>query len=390
MSAMLTRRRAIQTSMLAAAGLVLLPEFEAFAAQQPGGELVPFDDIPEDFQFRRPGPEESPGANALGIDLREQTTPRTPVNSTYIVSHYGNPAVDAASWRLTVDGNVGRPLTFTLDDLRRRPRVERIVTFECGGNRDAVLHRMISTVAWSGCLLRPILEEAQPARDVLEAIFWGADQGMEMLRGNMLPMKFARSMSLQDAMDAGAILAYEADGQPLSRVHGFPLRLVVPGWYGVANVKWLTRIELSPRRFMGRFMGRDYVTIMGRQVGDEIEYTETSVTRIQLKSVIARVTRPAPGGNMMTVMGMAFGDGTPIERVEVQVDNGPWQPARLEANADPFVWTFWSLQIPALTPGPHTVASRAFDRDGRTQPADLSLKRSNWENNAIWVRRLRV
>jgi DMSO/TMAO reductase YedYZ molybdopterin-dependent catalytic subunit len=377
--------------MLAAAGLALLPEFRVFAAQLAGGEVVPFEDIPENFQFRRPGPEDTPGANALGIDLREQTSPRTPVTSTYIVSHYGNPAVDAAAWTLTVDGSAGRPLSFSLDDIRRRPRVERIVTFECGGNREGVLNRMISTVAWTGCSLRALLEEARPARDVLEAVFWGADQGMETIRGAMYPMNFGRSMSLQDAMEADALLAYEADGQPLPRVHGYPLRLVVPGWYGVSNVKWLTRIELSPRRFMGRFMGRDYVTIMGRQTPGGVEYTETSVTKILVKSVVARVTRSAGSGNgNMTVMGMAFGDGTPIQRVDVQVDGGAWQPARLEANPNPFMWTFWSLDIPGLTPGAHTVASRATDRAGRTQPPDLALKRSNWENNAIWVRRIRV
>ena len=370
----------------------MLPEFEALiAAQGPGRELVPFGDIPENFQFRRPGPEETPGANALGIDLREQTGPKTPVTGTYIVSHYGNPAVDAATWTLTVDGSAERRLSFTLDEIRRRPRVDRTVTFECGGNRDAVLHRMISTVTWTGCSLRSMLEEARPSRDVLETVFWGADQGMETIRGNMYQMNFARSMSLQDAMDADAVLAYEADGQPLPRVHGFPVRLVVPGWYGIANVKWLTRIELSPRRFMGRFMGRDYVTIMGRQVGDRVEYTETSVTRTLVKSVIARVTRPAGGGSgATTVAGMAFSDGTPMQRVEVQVDGGAWQPARLEPNSNPFTWTFWSLDIPALTPGEHTVASRATDRAGRTQPVDLALKRSNWENNAIWTRRIRV
>jgi DMSO/TMAO reductase YedYZ molybdopterin-dependent catalytic subunit len=382
----------IQQTVLAGAGLAILPEYAwLVAAQEAGREVIPFEDIPPDFQFRRPGAEETPGANALGIDLREQTAPKTPITSTYIVSHYGNPAVDAAAWTLRVDGRAGRPLTFTLDEIKRRPRVERTVTFECGGNREGVLNRMISTVTWAGCSLTSLLKEAQPQRDVLEAIFWGADQGTETIRGQMYQMNFARALSLQDAMESDAILAYEADGQPLPRVHGFPLRLVVPGWYGVSNVKWLTRIELSPRRFMGRFMGRDYVTIMGRQVGDRVEYTETSVTRILVKSVIARVTRPSRGasGNM-TVMGMAFGDGTPIQQVEVQIDGGAWQPARLDAQQNPYSWTFWRLDVDPLAPGSHTVASRATDRAGRTQPADLLLKKSNWENNAIWTRKIRV
>jgi DMSO/TMAO reductase YedYZ molybdopterin-dependent catalytic subunit len=165
----------------------------------------------------------------------------------------------------------------------------------------------------------------------------------------------------------------------------------VPGWYGVANVKWLDRIELSPRRFLGRFMGRDYVTIAGRQVGDRVEYTETSVTRILVKSMVARVTRPSGStAGPLTVTGVAFTDGTPLDKVEVQVDGGSWRAARLEAQRNPFAWTFWSLDVDTLPPGSHTVASRATDRRGRTQPVDLSMKKSNWENNAIWVRKIRV
>lgn len=388
----LSRRRVLQQMALTGAGFAMLPELAFPAAfQLAGRELVPFDDFPENFQFRRPGVEETPGANALGIDLRQQTGPKTPVTDTYIVSHYGNPAVDAATWKLAVDGSAGRPLTFTLDDIKRRPRIDKTVTFECGGNREGVMNRMLSTVTWTGCSLKAILDEARPGRDVLEAVFWGADTGEETIRNNKYTMNYARSMALQDALNSDAILAYEADGQPLPRVHGFPVRLVVPGWYGVTNVKWLTRIELSPRRFMGRFMGRDYVTIMGRQVGDKVEYTETSVTRILVKSAVARVTRPAGGGpGPMTVQGIAFGDGTPVQRVEIQVDGGAWQPARLEPNPNPFAWTFWSADIAALAPGAHTVASRAVDRAGRTQPPDLALKKSNWENNAIWTRRVRV
>jgi hypothetical protein len=138
-------------------------------------------------------------------------------------------------------------------------------------------------------------------------------------------------------------------------------------------------------------MARDYVTIMGRQVGDRVEWTETSVTKQLVKSVTARVTRPASNAaGPLIAQGAAWGDGTPIDKVEVQVDGGAWRPARIEPNRNPFAWTFWSLEIDPLPPGSHTVASRAFDRLGRTQPADLALKKSNWENNAIWTRKIRV
>ncbi len=206
-----------------------------------------------------------------------------------------------------------------------------------------------------------------------------------------LTTPFARSMSIAEAVAPNVLLCYEMNGEPLPAAHGAPLRLLAPGWYGVANVKWLDRIELSPRRFLGRFMGRDYVTIAGRQVGDRVEDTETSVTRILVKSMVARVTRPSSATTApLTVAGVAFTDGTPLDKVEVQVDGGPWRAARLEAQRNPFAWTFWSLDVDGLPAGSHTVASRATDRLGRTQPADLSLKKSNWENNAIWVRKIRV
>jgi DMSO/TMAO reductase YedYZ molybdopterin-dependent catalytic subunit len=386
----MTRRAVLQQVMLAGAGLALVPDLGwPAAAQLDGGRvLVPFEDIPDNFATRRTGDFKLPGQDALGIDLRT-VAGKTPVNDTFIVSHYNVPTIDAAQWRLSVEGRAGRPMRLTLDELKRRPREEVTVTFECGGNREAVMHRMLSTCTWAGASLEDLLDDAEPEDDVVDVVFWGADRGEETIRNGKYEMNFARSLSLDDALDAGAILAYEVDGQPLPIVHGFPVRMIVPGWYGVSNVKWLDRIELSPRRFLGRFMGRDYVTIMGRQVGDRVEYSETSVTRILVKSMVARVTRPSTAGPM-TVAGIAMTDGTALDKVEVQVDGGAWRPARLEPNRNRHAWTFWSLDIDALPAGSHTVASRATDRRGRTQPVDLSMKKSNWENNAIWVRKIRV
>ena len=154
---------------------------------------------------------------------------------------------------------------------------------------------MLGNATWAGASLKDLLHELKPLADAKEAIFWAADEGEETIRGNKYPMHFARSMALDDAVRSDAILAYEMNGQPLPVGHGFPVRLLVPGWYGVANVKWLTKIELSDTRFMNRFMGRDYVTVMGRQVGDHVEYTETSVGSQRVKSVVARVRRSAAG-----------------------------------------------------------------------------------------------
>src|SRR5262245_19133395 len=391
--AMISRRTTIQQLAFAGAGMALGPDvLLAAAAQAAGTEAVPFDDIPANFSTKRAGNFTLPGEDVGGIDLRTMTWTVKP-EETFVVAHYPIPRVGAAEWRLQIDGNAGRPMTLTLDELKKRPRVERTVMFECGGNREGVFHRMVTNATWSGCSLRSLLEEAKPSRDVLDVVFWGADEGEETIRNEKYTMNFARSMTMEDALAADAVLAYELADAPLPIVHGFPVRLVVPGWYGVANVKWLKRIELSPRRFLGRFMGRDYVTIMGQKKGDRIEYTETSVTRMLVKSVIARVSRPTAGAaGQFTITGAAWTDGTPLQTVELQVDGGAWRAARLEkqSTASPHAWTLWTAAIDPLPAGAHTLASRATDRRGNTQPADLSLKKSNWENNAIWVRKIKV
>ena len=170
-------------------------------------------------------------------------------------------------------------------------------------------------------------------------------------------------------------------------MHGSPLRLIVPGWYGVAQVKWLTRIEFSPDRLMTRFMARDYVTLMGREVDGRTEWIQTSVTRIRPTSAIARVTRQ---GNRFRIFGVAYGDGTPLDRVEVRVDGGAWQSATLDRRGDDYTWTWFTLEVPALAAGDHTLVSRVTDRDGHTQPEELSMKRTRWENNELFTRTIRV
>ena len=139
---------------------------------------------------------------------------------------------------------------------------------------------------------------------------------------------------------------------------------------------------------MGRFQARDYVTIMGRQNGDKTEWVETSVTKIRTKSMIARVTRQANGS--LSVFGVAMTDGTPLKSVDVQLDEGAWVQAKLEKPANPFAWTWFRAELPAPAAGAHSVASRAIDALGRTQPQNLEMKKTNWENNAIWRRQIQL
>ena len=152
-------------------------------------------------------------------------------------------------------------------------------------------------------------------------------------------------------------------------------------------MKWLTDIELSHDRLMTRFMARDYVTLMGQEVDGEVEWVETSVTRQRPKSVVARVTRQA---DRMTVFGVAWSDGTPLDRVEVSLDGGGAVAADLESQGDAYTWSFFSAGFPLPAAGEHTVVSRATDTEGRTQPDNLEMKRTRWENNELFERTIRI
>jgi DMSO/TMAO reductase YedYZ molybdopterin-dependent catalytic subunit len=191
-------------------------------------------------------------------------------------------------------------------------------------------------------------------------------------------------------MNPNNLLCYEMNGAPLPPANGFPLRLVAPGWYGIANVKWLQRIEVRDTRFMNRFMARDYVTIREERRDGESVWTETSVGRSLLKSAPANVTRK--DGNYR-IIGAAW--GAPIARVEVQVDSGPWLPATIDGSEEAeFAWKIWSLDWPDPAPGEHAITSRAIDRTGQIQPPlddpRIANKHTYWESNGQVTRKIRI
>ncbi len=327
------------------------------------------------------------GASRMAQDLRELTSWLTPTEDFFSIGHYGTPEVDASAYRLQVTGLVERPITLTLDELKARPKVEPTTVFECSGNSRGLVHGMVGNATWAGAALIPLLAEVRPTADSREVYFWGADTGTEEIRGQEYEQNFARSMSLEHVNELGPILAYEMNGEPLPAAQGFPVRLIVPGWYGIAQVKWLERIELGVDRLMTRFMAKDYVTLMGREENGRTEWLETSVTHQRVKSVIARVTRAE---DQFTIFGAAWSDGTPLDRVEVRVDDGAWRAATMDRPDDPHTWTFFTFETEGLTPGEHTLVSRATDVDGRTQPVDLSMKLTRWENNELFERTIQV
>jgi DMSO/TMAO reductase YedYZ molybdopterin-dependent catalytic subunit len=247
-------------------------------------------------------------------------------------------------------------MTLTLDDLKTWPRQELDFTIECSGNHGLpFLWGGIGNARWAGISLASLLDEAGVLDVGREVACWGADAGEETLWGQTVVQNFARSMSLEDAMGPYNLLAYEMNGETLPQPNGYPLRLIAPGWFGVANVKWLTRIEVRSSRLMNRFMARDYVTLRQEEQDGEAVWTESSVGRSLLKSAPARVVSSADG---YRIEGAAW--GAPIQRVEVQVDDGEWQVAELDTeNVGRFAWRFWTLDWPDAEAGEHNITSRA-------------------------------
>jgi DMSO/TMAO reductase YedYZ molybdopterin-dependent catalytic subunit len=388
---------------------------EAFPGHADDGVVIPWLDQPP------PVPPEL--ADILGHPLVwEQIRYLTPNDEFFTIKHYDLPQLSPTDWRLGVTGLVAHPQTLSLVDLKALPR--RAVTFalECSGNQASTQAQvgLVGNARWAGASLRQILRRARPLDQGIEVIFRGADKGQVWIRDNSavigpgqsgqvepddtggldlsITEQFARSMSLEDAMDSDNLLCYEMNGQPLPRDHGAPVRLIAPDWYGVANVKWLTGIEITDSRYQGRFMARDYVSIREENRGGDTLWTFTSVTHERLKSAPAKVTRR---GDKYTVLGAAW--GAPIAKVEVQVDGGAWQATRLvrhpsrakgSRHGDESAWKFWKLNWGTPAAGEHAIRSRAYDRDGNVQPTpedpSIANRRTYYENNGHITRRVLI
>lgn len=371
--------RAGITGVSVAALARLTPSVFGAIAAEDEGELVPFID-PQPIDAKRP--------MVKWEDLRDWITPD---GQLFAVSHYGQGKVDPASWRLRVEGLVEKPGAFTLEQLKSRPAKTVTATLECSGNgSSAGFMGAVGNVKWTGTPLAPLLAECGAKPAATDVAFWGADRGKETIRNKPYEQNFARTLRTDQINEA--VLAWEMNGNPLTAPHGAPLRLIVPGWYGVAWVKWLTRIDLRDRPLMNRFTGRDYVTLRGERRGNEVEYTETAVGPLQVKSLVGRVTRRKDGA--LRITGAAW-SREPVKKVELQVDNSPWFEADLQPHpADPFGWTFWSYEWKTPTPGEHAMVSRATDAGGRVQPAAdddfIKLKQTYWEANQQYPRRIRI
>jgi DMSO/TMAO reductase YedYZ molybdopterin-dependent catalytic subunit len=308
----------------------------------------------------------------------------TPADKFFGVAHYGYPTIDENAWRLNVGGSVAQPTTLSLTDLKAMPRQEVLSTLECSGNNGfPFISSMIGNATWAGVSLAEVLRKAQIKDGAVEVVFYGVDFGEDVAhRGAPFEFKytdtFARSMSIADAMSPANMLCYEMNGSALPARNGFPVRLIAPGWFGIANVKWLSRIEVRDTRYM-REQPQDGRTVM----------TATSVGRMLLKSAPARVM--ATGDGNYQIEGMAWGPD--VTTVEVRIDKNAWTKVSLEPAKSAYAWRSWQT-IQALTPGDHTITSRAIDATGKIQPAmddpTIANKKTYWESNGQITRTVRV
>jgi sulfane dehydrogenase subunit SoxC len=326
-----------------------------------------------------------------GMPLEALRYPVTPTGLHYLLTHYDIPLVDAAEWRLHVTGRVGRELELSLDEIASRPFARARVTMECAGNGRALLAprpmsqpwlaEAVGTAEWGGTPLGPLLEEAGILDDAVEVLFTGLDRGIE----GDIEQSYERSVPLAEALREDVLLAYEINGRPLPPQHGFPLRLVVPGWYGMTNVKWLERITLLERPYDGYQQRRSY-----RLRQEEDEEGEP------LSRMLPRALMVPPGipefptrerflaVGPCKLEGRAWSGREPIAAVVVSTDGGAtWGEALVEPQEAPWLWTSWTYVWEPASAGRYELACRARDALGNEQPLEPAWNLGGYANNAV-------
>jgi DMSO/TMAO reductase YedYZ molybdopterin-dependent catalytic subunit len=381
-----SRRDILKTGLaLAGLGLAGIPKW-VLPALADGERVVPFLDFPERVVT-------NPAEDRRIIDIRTINGPFTPKDQWFTTQHYGHPKVDVASYKLRVSGLVDRPLSLSLDDLRKIGSKELVAGFECSGNRGP-LQGLSSNAKWTGVPLKEVLDKAGVKPEAREFVFFGTDRGMEDVEWRTqtfkLEQQFGRALNREKALSNEPMLVWALNGDPLTLHQGMPLRLLVPGWYGVNNVKWLSEIHVQEDTYLGKFQARWYRTLRGEMIDGEMHWVESAVTHMQLKSYIARITND---GSHYKVTGVVLNDGTPLKAVEVRVDDGPWQAASMDSSTrEKYGWKLFTYTVNSLSPGEHTLVSRAIDVTGKIQPTaqELENKKSFLEDNSQTVRKIKV
>lgn len=339
------------------------------------------------------GEELTLAARNHGMPLEALRYDLTPAGLHYLLIHYDIPALEADSHVLTVGGAVEDAVSFTLTDLAALPQRTETVTLECAGNGRALLRprpvsqpwlfEAVGTAAWTGVSVSDVLEAAGPRSDAVEVLFTGADRGVE----GGVEQAYQRALTLEEARRREVMLATHMNGAPLLPQHGAPLRLVVPGWYGMTSVKWLTDISLVTEPFAG------YQHEQAYRVRQSEEERGRPVDRIQPRSLIQPLGIPdfftrgrvvSPGQIGMT--GRAWSGFGAVVGVEVSVDGGEtWHETRLRPPLAEYAWCGWDWTWQAQ-PGHYRVGSRAEDVTGRIQPLEPDWNLGGYEVNAVqWI-----
>jgi len=325
-----------------------------------------------------------------GMPLEALRYAVTPVGLHYLLTHFDMPLVDPTTWRLRVDGCIERPLELSLADLQAMPATTRVLTMECAGNGRAMiaprpssqpwLVEAVGTGEWTGVELRHVLDAAGLTDNAVEVVFTGADSGVD---GGEMHV-FQRSLTVDTAISSGALLAYQLNGGPLPPQHGFPLRVVVPRWYGMTNVKWLTSISAVDEPFNGYQQRQSYRL---RQEADEVGeplsriYPRSLMVPPGIPEFMSRTRLVSPGP--CDLFGRAWSGKAPIAAVDVSVDGGTtWAAAELEPPTDPGAWIGWRFLWDA-GPGDHELCCRATDAEGNTQAAQPTWNRGGYVNNSF-------
>ena len=352
-----------------------------------GERLVEFIDYPDGWTTDR-------GPDKRRYDIRRIDGAPTPIEEFFTTQHHGHPQIDGDAFRLELSGLVQRPGGLSLQALRELGETELHAGFECSGNSAGGMQGSASNARWTGVPLRKVLGHMGVHDAAREVVLFGADRGVEEVefRGRKyeVEQQYGRSLSIDEAMGPAPFLAFGMNGRPLTVHQGFPLRVIMPGWYGAPNVKWLVGIHLQDAPYLGKYQARWYRTLRAERLGDETKWVETAITRMRLKSVIARVSME---GDTLRVLGFVLSDGTPLRGVEVRIDDGEWRAATLEPDQDAYAWKLFSYEWQEASNGEHTIVSRATNIHGTVQPtrAELSkVKKTRLEDNSQHPRRIRI
>src|SRR5262245_18479422 len=386
----MNRREIIKTS-LAAAVLGSASNFEWILPALAQGEvMVPFTDSHINPPFNP-----NPAPDRRMFDARNMNSAFTPKDQFFTTQHYGHPEVDPAAYRLKVGGLVNTPLSFTIEEIRKMGTAKLVAGFECSGNRRPV-QGLIGNGEWTGVPLKTLLDKAGLKANAREIVFFGADRGKEAVnfRGTNFDVEqqYGRSIQRDQALssDRAPFLAHSLNGEPLTKHQGAPLRLLMPGWYGAPNVKWLSDIYVQEEPYLGKFQANWYRTLRGEMINGEVKWVEKAVSHLQLKSFVARVSK---NGADHKITAIVLNDGTPIKTVEVKVDDGPWTAA----TADPqttakYGWKLYHYTWKNAPAGEHTLVSRVTDANGMVQPTseDIESKKTFLEDNSQHPRKVMI